>query len=87
MRRGHDGWVGVNYLEKIQLATPAAVYGAMLAGVDYVLMGAGVPTGIPQLLGSGPGYLNGPDGADLSGPTSLLAQFAPALHKAVAAAP
>ena len=51
-KRGHDGWVGVNYLEKIQLATPAAVYGAMLAGVDYVLMGAGVPAGIPQLLGS-----------------------------------
>jgi outer membrane protein assembly factor BamB len=37
--------------------------------------------------GSGPGYLNGPDGADLSGPASLLAQFAPSLRKAVAAAP
>jgi len=31
---GHDGLVGVNYLEKIQMATPAAAYGAMLAGVD-----------------------------------------------------
>lgn len=40
--------------------------------------------GVP---GSGPGYLNGPDGADLSGPASLLAQFAPALHNAVAFAP
>ena len=40
--------------------------------------------GVP---GSGPGYLNGPDGADLSGPASLLAQFAPALRTAVAAAP
>ncbi|WFE30643.1 nitronate monooxygenase [Solwaraspora sp. WMMD791] len=49
-REGHDGPVGVNYLEKIQLATPAAVYGAMLAGVDYVLMGAGLPTEIPRLL-------------------------------------
>ncbi|WP_239095981.1 nitronate monooxygenase [Micromonospora lutea] len=47
---GHHGPVGVNYLEKIQMATPAAVYGAMLAGVDYVLMGAGLPTGIPRLL-------------------------------------
>ncbi|GAA1645875.1 nitronate monooxygenase [Actinoplanes couchii] len=47
---GHDGPVGVNYLEKIQLATPAAVYGAMLAGVDFVLMGAGLPTEIPALL-------------------------------------
>jgi NAD(P)H-dependent flavin oxidoreductase YrpB (nitropropane dioxygenase family) len=49
-KEGHDGPVGINYLEKIQLATPAAVYGAMLAGVDYVLMGAGLPTEIPGLL-------------------------------------
>ena len=49
-RRGHDGPVGINYLEKIQLATPASVYGAMLAGVDYILMGAGVPAQIPRLL-------------------------------------
>ena len=49
-RQGHDGQVGINYLEKIQLATPAAVYGAMLAGVDYVLMGAGIPSEIPALL-------------------------------------
>ncbi|GID30363.1 nitronate monooxygenase [Paractinoplanes brasiliensis] len=49
---GHDGPVGVNYLEKIQLATPAAVYGAMLAGADYVLIGAGLPTEIPRLLDS-----------------------------------
>ncbi|MBB6172294.1 NAD(P)H-dependent flavin oxidoreductase YrpB (nitropropane dioxygenase family) [Nocardiopsis mwathae] len=49
-KEGHGGLVGVNYLEKIQLATPAAVYGAMLAGVDYVLMGAGIPTEIPALL-------------------------------------
>ena len=49
-KEGHDGLVGVNYLEKVQLATPAAAYGAMLAGVDYVLMGAGVPRDIPHLL-------------------------------------
>ncbi|MEH1014334.1 nitronate monooxygenase [Micromonospora sp. CPCC 206060] len=49
-KEGHDGLVGINYLEKIQTATPAAVYGAMLAGVDYVLMGAGLPTEIPRLL-------------------------------------
>lgn len=47
---GHDGPVGVNYLEKVQMATPAAAYGAMLAGVDFVLMGAGIPRDIPQLL-------------------------------------
>jgi NAD(P)H-dependent flavin oxidoreductase YrpB (nitropropane dioxygenase family) len=49
-KEGHNGLVGVNYLEKIQLATPAALYGAMLAGVDVVLMGAGLPTEIPRLI-------------------------------------
>lgn len=42
--------VGINFLEKIQMATPSAAYGAMLAGVDYVLMGAGMPAEIPQML-------------------------------------
>ncbi|GAA4960386.1 NAD(P)H-dependent flavin oxidoreductase YrpB (nitropropane dioxygenase family) [Nonomuraea thailandensis] len=49
-KEGHGGPVGVNYLEKIQLATPAAAYGAVLAGADYVLMGAGIPAEIPRLL-------------------------------------
>lgn len=42
--------VGLNLLEKIQLATPMAVYGAMLAGVDVVLVGAGIPSRLPGLL-------------------------------------
>lgn len=49
-KEGHTGVVGVNYLEKIQVPTPAAVYGAMLAGVDYVLMGAGIPAQVPAML-------------------------------------
>jgi len=49
-KEGHDGLVGVNYLEKLQMATPAALYGAMLAGVDYVLVGAGIPAEFPGLL-------------------------------------
>ncbi len=49
-KEGHDGLVGVNYLEKTQMATPAAAYGAMLAGVDYVLVGAGIPRDLPHLL-------------------------------------
>ncbi len=44
------GAVGINYLEKVQMATPAAAFGAILAGVDYVLMGAGIPREIPKLL-------------------------------------
>lgn len=49
-KEGHKGLVGVNYLEKLQLPTPASVYGAMLAGVDYVLVGAGIPAQLPGLL-------------------------------------
>jgi NAD(P)H-dependent flavin oxidoreductase YrpB (nitropropane dioxygenase family) len=51
-KEGHDGLVGVNYLEKIQMASPAATYGAMLAGVDYVIVGAGIPAEFPELLNS-----------------------------------
>ncbi len=46
-KQGHRGVVGINYLEKIQLPTLAQLFGAMLAGVDYVLMGAGIPRSIP----------------------------------------
>lgn len=49
-KEGHDGLVGINFLEKIQMATPTAALGAMLAEVDYVLMGAGIPREIPRLL-------------------------------------
>lgn len=44
------GYVGINFLTKLQMATPPAVYGAMLAGVDAVLMGAGIPREIPKLM-------------------------------------
>jgi nitronate monooxygenase len=49
-KEGHAGIVGLNLLEKIQLPTLASLYGAMLAGVDYVLMGAGIPRAIPGVL-------------------------------------
>ncbi|MDH3592911.1 MAG: nitronate monooxygenase, partial [Planctomycetota bacterium] len=49
-REGHDNPVGINYLEKIQLPTLASLFGAMLAGVGYVCMGAGIPTAIPGIL-------------------------------------
>lgn len=47
---GPKAVVGINCLEKVQMATPTALFGAMLADVDYVLMGAGIPREIPQLL-------------------------------------
>ena len=49
-KEGHDRPVGINFLRKIELPTPFACYGAVLAGVDYVLMGAGNPAEIPGLL-------------------------------------
>jgi NAD(P)H-dependent flavin oxidoreductase YrpB (nitropropane dioxygenase family) len=49
-KEGHDGSVGINLLEKIQMPTLAALYGAMLAGVDWVLVGAGIPVHIPAVL-------------------------------------
>lgn len=49
-REGHNGRVGINLLSKVQLPNPASLYGAMLAGVDYVLMGAGIPREIPGVL-------------------------------------
>jgi NAD(P)H-dependent flavin oxidoreductase YrpB (nitropropane dioxygenase family) len=49
-KEGHDGLIGMNILEKIQLAIPAQLYGAMLADVDYILIGAGIPAQVPHLL-------------------------------------
>lgn len=49
-REGHDAPVGINYLEKIQVPTLPSLYGAMLAGVSCVLMGAGIPRAIPGFL-------------------------------------
>jgi NAD(P)H-dependent flavin oxidoreductase YrpB (nitropropane dioxygenase family) len=49
-KEGHDGCVGLNLLEKIQLPTLPSLYGGMLAGVDFVLMGAGIPRSIPGSL-------------------------------------
>ena len=49
-KEGHSGRVGLNLLEKIQLPTLPSLYGAMLAGVDAVLMGAGIPRSIPGIL-------------------------------------
>jgi nitronate monooxygenase len=49
-KRGHSGQIGINLLEKIQLPTLPTLYGAMLAGVDVVLMGAGIPRTVPAVL-------------------------------------
>lgn len=49
-KEGHSGPVGMNLLTKIQMPNLAVLYGSMLAEVDYVLMGAGIPKDIPGVL-------------------------------------
>lgn len=49
-KEGHDNPVGINVLEKLQLQNMASLYGAMLAGVDYVIIGAGIPLQMPGVL-------------------------------------
>jgi nitronate monooxygenase len=49
-REGHDNAVGMNYLEKIQAGHLPTMYGAMLAGVSYIVMGAGIPLKVPGIL-------------------------------------
>jgi nitronate monooxygenase len=49
-REGHKNPVGINFLEKVQMPHLPSIYGAMLAGVGYVLMGAGIPLHIPGVV-------------------------------------
>lgn len=49
-KEGHSGLVGINYLHKILTPTLPSLFGAMLAGVDVVLVGAGIPLEIPVVL-------------------------------------
>jgi nitronate monooxygenase len=49
-RQGHAYPVGINYMEKLQIPHLPSIYGAMLAGAGYVLMGAGIPMKIPVVL-------------------------------------
>ncbi len=49
-KEGHNGLVGINFLEKIQAPNLPSIYGAMLAGVSAILMGAGIPKAIPGIL-------------------------------------
>ncbi|MEA2003068.1 MAG: nitronate monooxygenase, partial [Actinomycetota bacterium] len=49
-KEGHDGLVGMNLLTKVQAPNMPSLYGAMLADVDAVLMGAGIPKEIPGIL-------------------------------------
>ena len=49
-REGHSNPVGINCMEKLQLPLLPSLFGAMLGGVSYVLMGAGIPLKVPGAL-------------------------------------
>ncbi|HAU07960.1 MAG: 2-nitropropane dioxygenase, NPD [Candidatus Yanofskybacteria bacterium GW2011_GWF1_44_227] len=49
-KEGHDYPISINYLEKIQMPHVYSLAGAMIAGVDCVTMGAGIPTQIPGVM-------------------------------------
>ncbi len=49
-KEGHNGPIGINYLRKIELPILCSLYGAMLAGVDFVIMGAGNPKDLPHII-------------------------------------
>jgi nitronate monooxygenase len=48
-KEGHGGNIFINFLNKIELPLLYALYGAMLAGVDGVVVGAGNPDGLPAI--------------------------------------
>ena len=48
-KEGHRGNIFINFLHKIELPLIYTLYGAMLAGVDGVVVGAGNPEGLPAV--------------------------------------
>jgi nitronate monooxygenase len=48
-KEGHEGNIFINFLKKIEVPLIYYMYGAMLAGVDGVIVGAGNPDGLPAI--------------------------------------
>lgn len=48
-KKDHPGKIFINFLKKIELPLVYAMYGAMLAGVDGIVVGAGNPQGLPAV--------------------------------------
>ncbi|MDR2980624.1 MAG: nitronate monooxygenase [Puniceicoccales bacterium] len=82
--------IGINLLDKIRIPQLPSLYGAMLAGVDYVLMGAGIPRHVPgvldKLADGQPATLkfevaNGEEAEYTFDPSEFLGQPAPKLKR------
>ncbi len=48
-KQDHHGKIFINFLKKVELPLMFTLYGAMLAGVDGVVVGAGNPYGLPAI--------------------------------------
>lgn len=48
-KQGHPGKIFINFLNKVELPLIYVLYGAMLAGVDGIVVGAGNPDGLPAI--------------------------------------
>jgi hypothetical protein len=62
------------------MPTLASLYGAMLAHVDYVLMGAGIPRAIPGILDQLASGLVAKQKLDVKGPAEFTIEFDPASY-------
>ncbi len=48
-KHGHNGKIFINLMKKVELPLIFAMYGAILAGVDAIVVGAGNPEGLPAI--------------------------------------
>ena len=48
-KENHPGRIFINFMHKIELPLIYCMYGAMLAGVDGMIVGAGNPDGLPKI--------------------------------------
>jgi len=49
-KEGHSNPVSINYMAKISMSLMCGILGAMMAGVDFVTVGAGIPRQIPDVI-------------------------------------
>lgn len=49
-KEGHDNPISINYLQKVSMSLIYAITGAMLASVDEITIGAGIPIQIPKVI-------------------------------------
>lgn len=51
-KEGHDFPVSINFMAKLELSILPGIFGAMLAGANFITVGAGMPDQIPPVMGA-----------------------------------